>query len=447
MFNDTDNITVSLNELQKKTEHTFSGYTEIKYSISFNESEAEQGGILNFIYELDEVLTQRLDEDEYLFYRWIQGLELIPNWLTEKLEEVIQETNRASYVNDLDLKQHVDAYTHSIEACYQVLVVAHSQGNFYTNSAWDLVYSGMRLNQYKQNNFPSMGYIAVASPAGHKGSSLGKPLRLEDYTDYINLKNDWVLNLVGSQYSILTPQFENTSGDTDLIHHSFLNAYLSGNNTGPALLSSIKKITSKLETLPYQREPVVPNVGIKELAYSSISRILDIQLAPKDSLYRFVEVSDWDVQKLRSNIENEEAYSSNFCPIFVNQKDNTSPSNYRLIDGNPQNLESYSESTILEMTNAEWTHDWLFSSFLKTYNISEQDFEEVGELVLYTKHLYPHNKDTCMGNIGFFYEEYVDGILAANCYLENYEVLSNSGHDCYWGRIGAEFIILDSYRW
>lgn len=447
MFNDADNIKLSLNELKKQTEHIFSNYTEVKYSISFNESEAEQEGIVNFIYELDEVLTQRINENEYLFYQWIQGLDAIPDWLTEKLADVIQQTNQSSYINDSDLKQHVDTYTHSIEACYQVLVIAHSQGNFYTNSAWDLVYAGVRLNKYKQNSFPSMGYVAVASPAGHQGSNLKSPLRLNDYADYVNLKNDWVLNLVGIAYPILESQYKNTSSDTDLIHHSFLNSYISGNNTRPALLSSIVNITDKLESLPYRRESVVPNMGIKEFAYSGISKVLDIQLAPKNTLYRFIKVSELDVQRLRSNIENDEAYTSNFCPIFINKNNNILLHNYRLIDGTHQGAEAYSESMILEMTNTEWTHDWLFSSLVKTYGGDQQDFEEISELKLHIKHLYPYTEATCTGRVGFFYEEFIDDMPVITCHSESYEVLFNSGNECYWGSVIAEIIILDPYYW
>lgn len=75
----------------------------------------------------------------------------------EYVEWAVNQVNRLSEtLNIVDLTNHVNAYKNSIESGRGVVVVAHSQGNFFTNKAYQLLTPWMR--SYFQ-------MIGVASPA------------------------------------------------------------------------------------------------------------------------------------------------------------------------------------------------------------------------------------------------------------------------------------------
>ena len=113
--------------------------------------------------ELLEVFLQSIPDDTVAFWQWmdlIPGV-TVPEWFRDAqlaLEETI--VSAFAYIVDEDLQQHVDQYAGTIG---NRIVVAHSQGNFYTTEANRLLPPSLRVPVFAvatpEGVSPSLGYL------------------------------------------------------------------------------------------------------------------------------------------------------------------------------------------------------------------------------------------------------------------------------------------------
>lgn len=287
MSNDEYDARNSLNAIELKTKSTLQsqGY-RVSYDIAYNNNEVWYG-------QLFEIFRQRQLEQWRLFSRWLSGLAIAPDWFQQAMKNITQSINSLNYVIDTDLQRHVANYKSKIEACQRILIVAHSQGNFYANSAWDQIYGGkIDSDKYEMNRFHNIGLLAVATPAGHVGNQLRTENDHQAITSYVTLSNDWVINTLRVLgYSILPANYTNSHEDADWKHHAFVDSYLNGNMTGSVLLQSIQAIVNKLEVLPFARTTVVSSFLVS-VGYQAEAKILEVEFVGivNNRLYRYYDV-------------------------------------------------------------------------------------------------------------------------------------------------------------
>jgi hypothetical protein len=198
-----------------------------------------------------------------------------------------------------------------------LLIVAHSQGNFYANSAWDSIYGGkIKSDKYEMKNFPNIGLLSVATPAGHVGEWLLNPDDHEPITSYVTLINDWIINTIRILYDVLAANYINLNNDLDWKHHSFIDSYLNGDKTGDLIVQKINTKSSNLETLPFHRQNVKSS-SLKSIGYLSLSNILEVEFVRNGSIYRNYDVPE----EIYSNLMNAESHGSYF---YVNIHSNFS---------------------------------------------------------------------------------------------------------------------------
>jgi uncharacterized repeat protein (TIGR03803 family) len=106
--------------------------------------------------------NQQLFGDETSqFWRWVSHLDPLPDWFQEKSAELAQAIDRGAYVIDADLQSHVTRFRNDIDNSHlKVIVVAHSQGNFYANDAYNILTTGAQPVDSSR-----LAIIAVATPA------------------------------------------------------------------------------------------------------------------------------------------------------------------------------------------------------------------------------------------------------------------------------------------
>ncbi|BDY05735.1 hypothetical protein F0521_27760 [Ferrimonas sp. YFM] len=125
-------------------------------------------------------------------------------------------------VNDL----HSGLYADALLNGKRVLVVAHSQGNLFTNSSLARVIE--MLPEHKE----SIGYFGVASPAAETVNG----------ADYVTAEDDRVIQLLRVSETVLPANIDNDPGllhdPRDFLNHGFLESYLDGR------LSSRERIDS-----------------------------------------------------------------------------------------------------------------------------------------------------------------------------------------------------------
>lgn len=294
MFNDYRDAEESGELLQILTYNQLNGY-EINYNLSINNNE-------NPFDQLLEVARQKLLQDYGVILLWLAGIEIAPDWFQDALSEVAIQYQAFSYVIDRDLQQHVKQYKEDIEACQKVLLVAHSQGNFYGNEAWRWVYRSI-IGKLPLNQLKVMGMVSVATPASHIGEPLAYDGDQQQITRYMTLNNDLVINTIRS--AILGPMpgnFNNNSDSDDWKNHSFIDAYATGTPSEQILINHIQSVAYNLESLPLEREPLNSS-ALAAVAYDRTANILEVEFASDGSVYRYYEVPE----SIYSNLVNAES--------------------------------------------------------------------------------------------------------------------------------------------
>ncbi|MDM8569377.1 hypothetical protein QUF50_07715 [Thiotrichales bacterium HSG1] len=143
-------------------------------------------------------------------------------------------------VNTPELNQHVEKYRETILHGQKLLVISHSQGNFYTNLARQML-----ANQKPTIAMDGFGIFGVATPAGHVG---GKGTYITNHLDIIttipgSLSANWILHRIDSGKIV--------DHIGSIPAHSFNDTYLSPHyDLRTELVKQIKQELGKLKKPP-----------------------------------------------------------------------------------------------------------------------------------------------------------------------------------------------------
>lgn len=165
------------------------------------------GGFFDFV----QAYEQWEDDLAVRFARWVAGTDPAPNWFQQAFLAYIAAIDAVDYVTDVDLNRMVGNYSELTEQGNRVLVVSHSQGNFYANQAHRLVDSS------------GISIVSVATPAS----------LVEGGGGYVSLTGD---DVVGVSIGSLPANVTNPS-EGDAHNHGFVTSYLTGPNSRAAIVA------------------------------------------------------------------------------------------------------------------------------------------------------------------------------------------------------------------
>ncbi len=191
-------------------EHIFDDLTEDDVRLAFNYDETS-------IDDIFEAFLQKNFDTFQIFF--VFPLELpMPNFIEDPYEEMVDDYILKTVSNILkspsdDLRKHIRYYEKDLKEGKKIVLIGHSQGNFYANEAYD----------YLQSN--DVGVVAVATPADR----VGKDIINAPYTTFYQ---DEVINTVRFFYPDLWSLPPNMSADTcdSSTCHNFVRDYLSPDN-------------------------------------------------------------------------------------------------------------------------------------------------------------------------------------------------------------------------
>jgi hypothetical protein len=148
----------------------------------------------------------------------------------ESLADAIVAAATVQVNSDADLAAMVGQYLIDLNAGKKVILVSHSQGNFYANRAQEFI---------ADNNpelAPSLGVISVASPSG----SLAPGALLTQ-----NSQDTVIFGTVAGKYSVL-PANVNFFGINDKRHHGFLTTYMLTHNARARISGHVQTMINQL---------------------------------------------------------------------------------------------------------------------------------------------------------------------------------------------------------
>ncbi len=231
-----------LSEILKAT-LTPDEFNKLKFELAYNKS-------YGFTSDFYESLKQKILTDNVAvsFWRWLGGREVVPVAVREELTKMATRFDFSTRVAPTDLNNHLALYHSSINAGKKVVVVAHSQGNFFANAAYERLHIGQDAITSR-----SFGIVSVANPAGFVGG--GGP--------YTTLFEDLVIEAIAAStislatVGVLPPLGPNATNigsgavTSDWVGHNFILEYMAaGSRTVGPITQNVIAMNSSLVQPP-----------------------------------------------------------------------------------------------------------------------------------------------------------------------------------------------------
>lgn len=191
--------------------------SQIKIAYNLDEPALEQ---------LLEVASQKSEDYGRSFWSYLANLSTAPKQFQELAIGVARSIDQRRYVKDGDLRRQVIQYQNDLKRGKSVFVVAHSQGNFYSNASWFLIDDDESM---ERNN---ISIISVATPANEVAGN----------GFYLTLTQDLIISAVQLFAGALPANATNSSAS--LSGHEFVTDYLSGDQSEETILSALSEVAS-----------------------------------------------------------------------------------------------------------------------------------------------------------------------------------------------------------
>lgn len=182
----------------------------------------------------------------------------------------------------------------NLEQCKRIILVGHSQGNFYSNGLLDSLYNKYHFDDGSQlPTYPMLSYMGIALPTSQVGGTIGS-VRPE-LVGYITNDTDLIMAAVRIYIGAVPPNYEASFSFNDITGHGLIPSYLHLSGQAKVIANHMKRIVSNLIPPPMHKQQSVISSAINSVGYSSINQLLDIQFSD-DSVYRYEGVSEtvWD---------------------------------------------------------------------------------------------------------------------------------------------------------
>ncbi len=200
--------------LENKLKNQLPKDLNIQYGYSFNHPEDQAS-------QLMEVLRQYSVDDYSQVFRWLSGVVIAPQWFQDWMLATARGYDAFEYVVDSDLQRHVQAYRSNILEGKPVILVSHSQGNFYANRAAGIL------------NSQSFTIVAVATPSGFVAGG----------GNYTTLTNDRIMQVVPANL----PGNTTNSNSYEWTNHNFDKSYLNDDVSGLKIINHIKSAIANVK--------------------------------------------------------------------------------------------------------------------------------------------------------------------------------------------------------
>ncbi len=218
MFNTENDAEAARLELEKRIGTTLNGQP-VEYKIAYNQNE----GMISLV----EVARQKSIDVWPNFFDWMSGRSDAPDWFWDAMKSLAVGVTKQTWFSDEDLQQHLWLYGTEIDAGNKVLIVGHSQGNFYANEACIL---GNDPNNLKM--------VSVATPADS----------VADDGHYTTLTDDAIIVTVRLVLGALPGNVTNSQSYGQ--NHNFVHAYMGGDASGLKIIADIKSVITELQNTP-----------------------------------------------------------------------------------------------------------------------------------------------------------------------------------------------------
>jgi hypothetical protein len=218
----------SLDVLEEKLQSrlTSDQFQSLSFELAYNKTGIPEGDILRgSLRDLFESFIQLSEESSSQFWRMLADIDPIPDSLQQAFQDSAASVDKLALVTVADIQKHISRYKVIIADQQKVVVIAHSQGNFFANQSYG------NLTPEEQNRF---SIISVATPDGFVAG--------QDPPIYTTLCEDFIWKIPGALVY-------NVRNNSALCHpfptlyyrgHFFVESYLaSGSNSESKIINDV----------------------------------------------------------------------------------------------------------------------------------------------------------------------------------------------------------------
>lgn len=176
-----------------------------------------------------------------------------------------------------------------LDSCARVILMTHSQGNFYGNALFNDLYTGYRFpNGYPLAQYPMLGTIQIASPVYTPGGAAG--MLYPDVVGHVTNDNDIVMAMVRHALGGAVEANYNASyNPEDFTGHALELSYLKQPGQAGKIAANLERIVFNLTPFPLHGQYAADSSAMQSYGYSSINDFLDIQFT-SGAVYRYFDV-------------------------------------------------------------------------------------------------------------------------------------------------------------
>ncbi|WP_160168558.1 KTSC domain-containing protein [Catenovulum agarivorans] len=219
---------------------------------------------------------------------------------SEDLQSILMSLANKSnshWANDEDLYSMLTFLKNDIDSeCYKVLLLPHSQGNFYANALYQALY-GLSSNGYNISDFKLIGQLSLGAPTSAIGGGL-TPIKDEDsITAILSHKDDIILNLMSGLGLSVSEQTVDTP-TSDLSAHGLIETFLRVPEIEARMHETALKIANELEPMPLYQYSVASS-AMQSAGHNDFDEVLDIKF-PAGEEYRYYNVPLSVYESMRS---------------------------------------------------------------------------------------------------------------------------------------------------
>ncbi len=259
MFNSADDANRSAQELERLvlSAQPATPGKKLVFDVAYKRSEA-------LFEQLFNVAKHKALDDFGRVWLWIQGLEPAPDWFQMAMEDLTIKLTPEYQSQFERLRGHLESYSRYVTDGYNVVLVSHSQGNFFANQVMrgleshiDDSWSGSIADKSAKNPlYPKFSElfanIQVATPVTETVG--GAPWTT--FSD--DLPMAAVRRVAGALPANVKAKGRGLGPGQDPLGHNFISAYLRVDETRNKILNEIREARSKLRyPIAYRRNAVL----------------------------------------------------------------------------------------------------------------------------------------------------------------------------------------------
>lgn len=208
------------------------------------------------------------------------------------IEEVFSDVTY-SKLNDTDYRNAYQKLLFQMHSCNRIILIGHSQGNFYTNALFEDIISNYQYTDgYYASDYSLVGLASIATPTSSLGGNLG-----EEYAhliSHLTLDQDEIMRAVRVLFGSLPSNFS-MSSLFDNTGHGLIDSYIRNDNVATKIGEGIKASILNQTPFPLFEQHPVRSDAFSHIGYSTINKVLDLKFE-SGSVYRYynIPVLVWD---------------------------------------------------------------------------------------------------------------------------------------------------------